>query len=151
MNAFVRNNLMQLFLMTILLGSSAWAYDASMLSRIMANAPGLPPKAVQDALKYLEAHPTVFSNKNFMAIVNFDQPSTEDRFYLIDLQSGVVKASLVSHGASTSDPTNRAIAKTFSNRINSGMSSLGFYSTFKPGENDVKGEAGVFSENRVDG
>lgn len=64
--------------------------------------------------------------KNLITIIDFTKPSTEKRFYTIDLDSKKVKFySLVAHGRSTGEN----LAKTFSNQHHSNASSLGFYVT----------------------
>jgi hypothetical protein len=65
-------------------------------------------------------------NKNLLTIIDFNKPSTEKRFYTIDLGNKVVKFySLVAHGRNTGEN----MAKQFSNRPHSNQSSLGFYLT----------------------
>ncbi len=131
---------------TVLACSSAYAWDQSLVEQIKAQAPKLPVKAIENSLQYLEANPTTFSNQAFIGITNYDQPSTEPRFYLIDLQSKTVKISLVAHGKKSSDPSHREIAKSFSNVLGSNMSSLGFFRTFRHGELTIKGDQGIYSE-----
>ena len=65
-------------------------------------------------------------NKRLMTIINFAQPSTEKRFYTIDLGDMKVKYhTYVAHGRNTGEN----IAKHFSNIQHSNQSSLGFYLT----------------------
>lgn len=62
-------------------------------------------------------------NKNLISIIDFTKPSTEKRFYTIDLNAlKVVYHTYVSHGKNTGEN----IAKSFSNVIHSNQSSLGF-------------------------
>lgn len=64
--------------------------------------------------------------RNLITIIDFTQPSTEKRFYTIDLDNKKVKFhSLVAHGRTTGEN----IAKSFSNKPHSNASSLGFYVT----------------------
>jgi hypothetical protein len=66
------------------------------------------------------------AGKNLITIIDFTKPSTEKRFYTIDLdKKSVVYHSLVAHGRNTGEN----IAKHFSNKANSNQSSLGFYVT----------------------
>jgi hypothetical protein len=66
------------------------------------------------------------ANKDLITIIDFTKPSTEKRFYTIDLgKKSVVYHSLVAHGRNTGEN----IAKNFSNKANSNQSSLGFYLT----------------------
>jgi hypothetical protein len=65
-------------------------------------------------------------NRNLLTIIDFTKPSTEKRFYTIDLDAKKVKFhSLVAHGRTTGEN----MAKTFSNKPHSNASSLGFYVT----------------------
>jgi hypothetical protein len=64
--------------------------------------------------------------KNLVTIIDFTKPSTEKRFYTIDLDTKTVLFhSLVAHGRNTGEN----MAKSFSNRQHSNQSSLGFYIT----------------------
>lgn len=66
------------------------------------------------------------SDKNIISIIDFTKPSTEQRFYTIDLDNRtIIYHSLVSHGKNTGEN----IAKSFSNVVHSNQSSLGFYIT----------------------
>ena len=65
-------------------------------------------------------------NRNLITIIDFTKPSSEKRFYTIDLDKKAVKFhSLVAHGKTTGEN----LATTFSNRAHSNASSLGFYVT----------------------
>lgn len=64
--------------------------------------------------------------QNLLTIIDFTKPSTEKRFYTIDLDRKKVKFhSLVAHGRTTGEN----MAKMFSNKAHSNASSLGFYVT----------------------
>jgi hypothetical protein len=64
--------------------------------------------------------------KNIVSFIDFTKPSTEKRFYTVDLDRNVLLYhSLVSHGRNTGEN----IATDFSNRPHSNQSSLGFYVT----------------------
>jgi hypothetical protein len=66
------------------------------------------------------------SDRNLVSFIDFTKPSTEKRFYTVDLNSRSVKFhSLVSHGRNTGEN----MATAFSNRQHSNQSSLGFYIT----------------------
>ena len=61
---------------------------------------------------------------NKFVAIDMQAPSYEKRMFLVE--DGIIKESYIcSHGVNTSDSNNRALAKTFSNKINSRMSSLG--------------------------
>lgn len=64
--------------------------------------------------------------KKLISIIDFTKPSSEKRFYTIDLESLQVKYhTYVSHGKNTGWNT----AEAFSNVVHSNASSLGFYIT----------------------
>lgn len=66
------------------------------------------------------------SNKGLLTIIDFSKPSTEKRFYTIDLKKLVVKYhTYVAHGRNTGEN----MATAFSNIPHSNQSSLGFYVT----------------------
>jgi hypothetical protein len=74
-------------------------------------------------------------NDSLLTIIDFSLPSTEERFFIIDLKNlKVLKESLVAHGKSTGD----LCPESFSNRVQSHQSSLGFYIT----ENTYEGKHG---------
>ncbi|MFC4870062.1 murein L,D-transpeptidase catalytic domain family protein [Negadavirga shengliensis] len=61
-----------------------------------------------------------------LSIIDFDKPSTEKRLWIIDMKNKILKHhSLVAHGRNSGD----LMAKKFSNKPSSYMSSLGFYLT----------------------
>lgn len=62
--------------------------------------------------------------KNLIAICDFTKPSNQERFFMIDLHSmKLIAKSLVAHGRNSGD----VMATSFSNKMNSYQSSLGFY------------------------
>jgi hypothetical protein len=64
--------------------------------------------------------------EKIMSVVDFSQPSTNKRFYLIDMNTKeVIYQDYVAHGRNTGT----LMAKKFSNIPNSNQSSLGFYQT----------------------
>lgn len=66
------------------------------------------------------------SDRNIVSFIDFSKPSTEKRFYTVDLSRKSLKFhSLVSHGKNTG----QNIATSFSNVPHSNQSSLGFYLT----------------------
>lgn len=63
---------------------------------------------------------------NVISVIDFSQPSTNKRFYLIDLGTRqVVYQDYVAHGKNTGN----LMARKFSNTPHSNQSSLGFYKT----------------------
>lgn len=66
------------------------------------------------------------NEKGLLTIINFEQPSTEKRFYTIDLVNRSVRYhTYVAHGRNTGEN----LATRFSNIPHSNQSSLGFYVT----------------------
>ncbi|WP_276348926.1 murein L,D-transpeptidase catalytic domain family protein [Daejeonella sp. JGW-45] len=64
--------------------------------------------------------------KEILSVVDFSKPSTEKRLWVIDLKAQkVLFNTFVAHGQGSGE----AVAKKFSNVINSFQSSVGFYST----------------------
>ncbi len=65
-------------------------------------------------------------NDTILTIIDFSKPSTEKRFYVLDMKAEkLLYETHVSHGVNTGDLT----ADNFSNRLNSRKSSLGFFLT----------------------
>lgn len=74
-------------------------------------------------------------NKEVITLIDFSKPSTEERFYVLDLkQKRVLYSSVVSHGKNSGGN----YTTSFSNKKGSGKSSPGFYVT----ENTYNGKNG---------
>lgn len=66
------------------------------------------------------------NDSNLLSIIDFTKPSTQKRFYTIDLSKrSIVHYTYVSHGKNTGEND----AQHFSNILHSNQSSLGFYIT----------------------
>jgi hypothetical protein len=66
------------------------------------------------------------SNPYVLSLVDFSRPSTEERFFLIDMHNyKLIRKSLVAHGRNSGDD----LASLFSDELHSNKSSLGFYIT----------------------
>ncbi len=88
----------------------------------------IPPDLRQKALDYFNANSARFANKRYIGIVDFAAHSSRDRFWILDMESGAVRAMHVAHGVG-SDPDGDGYATRFSNVPNSRASSLGHYMT----------------------
>ncbi|MDR0798580.1 MAG: murein L,D-transpeptidase catalytic domain family protein [Dysgonamonadaceae bacterium] len=65
-------------------------------------------------------------DNSILTLIDFSKPSTENRFFVIDLENReVLFKSLVSHGKRSGD----VYATSFSNKVGSKQSSLGFFLT----------------------
>jgi hypothetical protein len=86
----------------------------------------VPDKLLSQAVIYYNANKANISNPNYLTIVDFSKNSEQARFFIVDMQSGKVAAIHVAHGKN-SDPNDDGFATVFSNKVNSEMSSLGYY------------------------
>lgn len=82
----------------------------------------------QEAIQVQTRFANKAKNDRYMVVIDYDRPSDEPRFFLINLQTGSAKAFLVSHG-SGSDPDHDGMADRFSNIPGSKMTSLGAFVT----------------------
>lgn len=89
------------------------------------NMAGLNPSVYAYALKGFNSIQDSLNKKfRYLAVVDFSKPSTERRFYLIDLtDTSIVCTDYVCHGKYTGEN----FATSFSNEVESNKSSLGFY------------------------
>jgi len=99
-------------------------------SRLIYNQIGnysLSFEAFDLALKgYAELKDSLHLRENIITVVDFSQPSTKKRFYLININTKeVLFQDYVAHGKNTGVLE----AKKFSNTIHSNQSSLGFFKT----------------------
>lgn len=75
---------------------------------------------------YSLKHEGALNDKEIITIIDFSKPSTEKRFYTIDLRRlTLLYNTYVAHGRNTGEN----LAKHFSNRPHSNQSSLGFFVT----------------------
>ena len=99
---------------------------------------GLSKKAFQYAFTgytYLLTH-HLLNNENIITVCDFSQSSKNKRLYIIDLEEkSLLINTYVAHGRKTGGE----FARSFSNRLNSHKSSLGFYIT----EQEYLGENGI--------
>lgn len=101
-------------------------YDSLKLSEI-----GLSAKVFKMALKGLEKLKKQgrIENDHILSIVDFSQPSVNKRLYIVDLDNyQLLFNTLVAHGMRSGKEN----AQSFSNKMSSHKSSLGFYVTDAP-------------------
>lgn len=66
----------------------------------------------------------LISNTRVLSVLDFNQPSTEKRFYILDLETGkLLLKTYVSHGVNSG----LLYAERFSNKVNSRQSSFGMF------------------------
>jgi hypothetical protein len=85
---------------------------------------GIDPRLFAKAKAALDTHKVW--PRDTMAVVDFSRPSSEERFYVVDLMSGNVEAHRVAHGRG-SDPDHSGFVERFSNDFGSYASSNGAY------------------------
>jgi hypothetical protein len=88
----------------------------------------IPEDLKRKALEYFNTNADRIQNKRYIGIVDFAAHSSKERFFILDMQTGSVRAMHVAHGKG-SDPDGDGYATRFSNVPNSLASSLGFYLT----------------------
>jgi L,D-transpeptidase catalytic domain len=87
---------------------------------------GIDPQLFARAKAALDQH-RIYA-RDTIGIVDFSKPSSEPRFYVVDLASGNVESHLVCHGRG-SDPAHSGYLERFSNDFGSYASSNGTYTT----------------------
>ena len=87
---------------------------------------GIDPQLFARAKAALDQHKLWI--RDSVGIVDFSKPSSEPRFYVVDLASGAVESHLVAHGRG-SDPAHSGWLEKFSNDFGSYASSNGTYTT----------------------
>lgn len=90
-------------------------------------ADNIPYRALREALKFYKNNQGIINNTDYIGIIDFSMKSTLKRFFILNLKTGAAEAMLVTHGKKSE--TELGFAGTFSNTVNSEMSSLGFYIT----------------------
>jgi hypothetical protein len=87
---------------------------------------GIDPQLFARAKAALDSHR--IGPRDSIGIVDFSKPSSEPRFFVVDLASGNVEAHRVAHGRG-SDPDHSGFVERFSNNFGSYASSNGTYAT----------------------
>ncbi|HKT76186.1 MAG TPA: murein L,D-transpeptidase catalytic domain family protein [Sphingobium sp.] len=85
-------------------------------------------KLLERAKAALDEHGHMFQLRDRVALADFDAPSRELRFHIVDLMGGHSSSYLVAHGRG-SDPEHSGWLQSFSNEPNSLASSAGAYKT----------------------
>jgi len=94
---------------------------------VIPTAPGgIDPQLFARAKAALDMHK--IAPRDSIGIVDFSKPSSDPRFYLVDLMSGNVDSYRVAHGRG-SDPDHSGFVERFSNEFRSHASSNGTYTT----------------------
>jgi hypothetical protein len=94
---------------------------------VIPSAPaGIDPQLFARAKAALDSHKVW--PRDTIGIVDFSQPSSDARFFVVDLASGHVDSHLVAHGRG-SDPDHSGFVERFSNDFGSYASSNGTYVT----------------------
>lgn len=100
--------------------------DLDALARRLASEhPEIPSAAVRKAFQYYMTGSA--RNKEYVAIVDFDLPSTARRLKIIGIRDGSVESYLVAHGQGSGE----LYATRFSDKPRSRKSALGIYLTGK--------------------
>lgn len=86
------------------------------------------PAVLAQAMIALEQHGDRITERDRIGIADFNAPSSEPRFYLVDLGNGATTAFLVAHGKG-SDPDHTGWLQRFSNEDGSLASSEGVFLT----------------------
>ena len=87
---------------------------------------GIDPQLFAKAKAALDSHRV--GPRDTIAIADFSKPSSEERFFVVDLASGNVEAHRVAHGRG-SDPDHSGFVERFSNDFGSYATSNGTYTT----------------------
>ncbi|MCD6045648.1 MAG: murein L,D-transpeptidase catalytic domain family protein [Gammaproteobacteria bacterium] len=114
-------------ILSMALVNSAKANTNNVESKILKEASTLNPKVLQLAEKaFYCASKRGVVNKNFLTIIDYSQPSTKKRLWVIDMAKAKIKFNeLVAHGQGSGDN----VPTKFSDTTNSHESSLGVFVT----------------------
>ena len=101
-------------------------YATAVQSQAPAAPAGIDPALFARAKAALDQH-RIYP-RDVIGIADFSRPSSEKRFYVVDLQNGAVESHLVCHGRG-SDPAHSGYVERFSNDFGSYATSNGAYVT----------------------
>lgn len=88
----------------------------------------IPRGLLEDAIAYFDLNTSRIPKTDYFVVVDFSKYSGNNRYWLVDVNTGSVEPHKVAHGDG-SDPDNNGYANTFSNVDGSHQTSLGFYLT----------------------
>jgi len=106
--------------------SAAPAPFPSLVPQAPTAPAGIDPQLFAKAKAALDAHKVW--PRDSIGIVDFSKPSSDERFFVVDLVSGNVEAHRVAHGRG-SDPDHSGFVERFSNDFGSYATSNGTYVT----------------------
>ena len=90
--------------------------------------PRIDPRLKAPAILALSARRSLIPHSDVIGIADFSRPSRDPRFYILDLNGGMVTEHLVAHGRG-SDPAHSGWLEYFSNAVGSEATSNGAYLT----------------------
>lgn len=88
----------------------------------------VPRGLLEDAILYYDMNLPLIPKTKYFVVTDMSLYSGKDRYWLVDVETGVVEPHKVAHGDG-SDPDNNGYADTFGNIDGSHKTSLGFYLT----------------------
>jgi hypothetical protein len=88
----------------------------------------VPDKPLRQAVTYFKLHKNLFSNKNYLVVIDYTQSAATKRMYVINMKTGAVERHLVAAGAG-SDPNKDGRADRFGNSNRTHETSLGVFRT----------------------
>jgi hypothetical protein len=103
--------------------------------QVEAHYPAISKPALERAFQYINEHSEEVHNQNYLTVIDFDLPSSQERMFVIDLKNVTMNSYLVAHGKESGD----LYATSFSNVAQSNKSSVGIYLT----GNEYVGEHGL--------
>jgi hypothetical protein len=101
---------------------------AKVFATVAPYQPQIDPRLKARALLALAARRSRIPHADVIGIADFNRPSREPRFYILDVNSGMVTQHLVAHGRG-SDPGHSGWLERFSNEVGSEATSNGAYLT----------------------
>jgi hypothetical protein len=109
-------------------GLAVAAARPSIAATVSPLIPQIDPRLRAKALLALAANRNRVPNADVIGIADFNRPSRDPRFYILDLRSGMVTQHLCAHGRG-SDPAHSGWLELFSNSLGSEATSNGAYLT----------------------